>query len=50
MVGSIILSTAGVRQTLENRPFEVRKLSSQKDQFVNLNHPGIGGNIPECRK
>lgn len=28
----------------ENRVFEVRKLSSQKNQFVNLNHPGNGKN------
>lgn len=33
-----------MRQKLENGLFEVRKLSNQKNQFVNLNHLGNGKN------
>ena len=33
-----------MRQKLENGLFEVRKLSGQKNQFVNLNHLGNGKN------
>lgn len=33
---------------VRNRLSEVRKLSSQKNQFVNLNHLGMGKKNPEC--